>query len=169
MAMAASSHRVRVASNRIPEWRSFAGEMPAIHAVHETHLKYVLAARGLLMRRSAANAMADELLDGSWYDVGAVDEFAADDVAPRRVGEHELAVYRVGGAFYATDDQCTHARARLSEGYLQDNVIECPLHQGSFHIPSGRALRAPARVAVRTYPVRVVGGRVQVQAQRRAQ
>jgi nitrite reductase/ring-hydroxylating ferredoxin subunit len=106
-------------------------------------------------------------IDDDWHDVGSTDDLVDENVVQRRVGETLIAVYNVAGRFYATEDRCTHALARLSDGYVQDDVVECPLHQGSFHIPTGRALRAPARTNVPTFPVRVVGDRLQVQVKRR--
>ena len=100
--------------------------------------------------------------DEAWHDVAAVDEVEEDDVVQVTAGGSELALYRVGGEFYATDDCCTHEAASLSEGYLQDDTIECPRHQAVFHIPTGDAMSPPATEKLRTYPVRVDGDRVLV-------
>ncbi len=43
-----------------------------------------------------------------------------------------------------------------------DNLIECPKHNGRFDFRTGQARRAPACVALQTYPVRVQEGRVLV-------
>lgn len=95
-----------------------------------------------------------------WHDVASVEELEDDDVIKVAAGASELALYRVGGEFYATDDCCTHEAASLSDGYLQDDTIECPRHQAVFHIPTGDVMSAPASVRLRTYPVRVDGDRV---------
>lgn len=97
-----------------------------------------------------------------WHDVAAVDELLEDDVMQVTVGQVVLALYRVGDEFYATDDCCTHEEASLADGYLQNDTIECPRHQGVFHIPTGRAMQAPVTVDLRVYPVRVEGERVLV-------
>ena len=97
-----------------------------------------------------------------WHDVAAVEELPDDDVMQVMVGGSSLALYRVGDEFYATDDCCTHEEASLSDGYLQDDTIECPRHQGVFHIPTGRAMEPPVTVDLRVYPVRVAGERVWV-------
>lgn len=98
--------------------------------------------------------------EDSWYDVAAVDDVDDDDVARVLAGGSAFALYRVDGTFYATADRCTHEQASLSDGWLQDCTIECPRHQGVFDIVSGKALRAPATVAVATFPVQVEGDRV---------
>jgi nitrite reductase/ring-hydroxylating ferredoxin subunit len=55
---------------------------------------------------------------------------------------------------YATHDVCTHAYALLSEGYIEGDVVECPLHGALFEIRSGKCL-AVGTSDVATYPVRV--------------
>ena len=98
--------------------------------------------------------------EDGWYDVAAVDDVNEDDAVRVLAGGSTFALYRVDGTFYATADRCTHEQASLSDGWLQDCTIECPRHQGVFDIVSGKALRAPATVAVATFPVRVEGDRV---------
>lgn len=62
-----------------------------------------------------------------------------------------LAVYEVEGAYFVTDDMCTHGKARLSDGFHDGFVIECPLHGGSFDIRTGAPKTAPCAIALRTY------------------
>lgn len=81
-------------------------------------------------------------------------ELAAGQVRKAQVGECPLAVYNVDGTFYATQDGCTHATASLSEGEIVDgDLIACPVHDGTFHIPSGQPMGFPCEVALRTYKV----------------
>ncbi|MCY1562961.1 Naphthalene 1,2-dioxygenase/salicylate 5-hydroxylase system, ferredoxin component [compost metagenome] len=82
-----------------------------------------------------------------------------------QVGGRDIALYRVDGAVFATDNTCTHGQARLCDGFLEGHEIECPLHQGRFDIRDGRATCAPATDALRCYPVRIEGGRVFLQLQ----
>ena len=79
------------------------------------------------------------------------------------IGDQRLALYNIGGEFYATDDRCTHARASLSEGFIEGDAIECPLHSGRFHIPTGEPLSPPVRIAVCVYPVQVIDEEIYVQ------
>ena len=72
------------------------------------------------------------------------------------VESRSVAVYNIDGAFYATDDECTHGAASLSEGILDGDVVECPLHFGAFHIPTGKPVAAPCSVPLRTYKIEVV-------------
>ena len=72
----------------------------------------------------------------------------------------DIALFRIGDAVYATDNLCTHGHARLCDGFIEGHEIECPLHQGRFDLRSGQPTCAPATEPVKTYPVRIEGGRV---------
>jgi len=76
------------------------------------------------------------------------------------VGGRDIALYSVDGQIYATDNICTHGHARLCEGFLEGHEIECPLHQGKFDVRNGAPTCAPVTEAIRSYPVKIEGGRV---------
>ena len=78
------------------------------------------------------------------------------------VAGHEIALYEMDGRLYATDDICTHAYAKLSDGWMEKGEIECPLHAGRFDLKTGKATAPPCVDDVKTYPVRVEGDEIQV-------
>ena len=78
------------------------------------------------------------------------------------IGKTDIAIYRLEGTLYATDDICTHAYASMSDGFIEDGQIECPLHGACFDIKTGKALTAPASIDLKTFPVKVEGGKVLV-------
>jgi nitrite reductase/ring-hydroxylating ferredoxin subunit len=73
-----------------------------------------------------------------------------------------LAVYSVNGCPYATSDICTHQLAYMSEGAVDGEYIECPMHQGRFHIPTGKAQGAPVCKDLQTFETRLEGEEVLV-------
>jgi len=90
------------------------------------------------------------------------------DVAPGtalrvEIDDLALAVFNVGGEFYVTDDQCTHGPGLLSEGYIEDDVVECNFHNGQFNIRTGEVVSPPCMVPVKTYPATVVDGKVTIE------
>ena len=90
------------------------------------------------------------------------------DVAPGTALKDEieklaLAVFNVGGQFYVTDDACTHGPGSLSEGYIEDDVVECNFHNGQFNIRCGEVVSPPCMVPVRTYPATVVDGKITIE------
>ena len=93
----------------------------------------------------------------NWTRVAGTGQLEDDETLAVVVEGRKIALYRSEGEFFATDNVCTHAYALLSDGFLEDGCIECPLHQARFDIRTGKALCAPATVDVTTYPVKVDG------------
>ena len=90
------------------------------------------------------------------------------DVAPGttlkvEVEDLTLAVFNVDGQFYVTDDLCTHGPGSLSEGYIEDDVVECNFHNGQFNIRTGEVVSPPCMVPIKTYPTMVVNGMVTIE------
>jgi nitrite reductase/ring-hydroxylating ferredoxin subunit len=90
---------------------------------------------------------------------------AAADVPPGTakkltVGDLTVAVFNLDGDFYVTDDTCTHGFASLSEGFIEDGIIECPWHGGAFDIRSGFPVEHPWTVPLRVYRTAVRDGEV---------
>ncbi len=99
-------------------------------------------------------------MNNHWVDAAAVDALPEDEVIGVDLDGKSLALYKVEGAVFATDNICTHGHARLCDGFLEGHEIECPLHQGKFDIRDGRALCAPLSEDIKTYPVKIEGNRV---------
>ena len=79
------------------------------------------------------------------------------DVRGRRI-----LLANVDGRYCAVDDTCTHEDASLSTGSLNGELVKCPLHGSRFNVRTGEALEEPAEENLRTYPVRLEGGRILV-------
>jgi nitrite reductase/ring-hydroxylating ferredoxin subunit len=73
-------------------------------------------------------------------------------------GLEPIAVYRVSGTLYATQDRCTHAHASLTRGHLDDHRVTCPVHGATFCIVTGQALCFPATESLRLFRVWVRDG-----------
>jgi 3-phenylpropionate/trans-cinnamate dioxygenase ferredoxin subunit len=71
----------------------------------------------------------------------------------RRIDDPPIAVFYVNGAFFAISDVCTHAEASLSEGRVDGETVECPLHGACFDLRTGEALTPPAIEPVQTFAV----------------
>jgi nitrite reductase/ring-hydroxylating ferredoxin subunit len=74
-----------------------------------------------------------------------------------------LAVFNVAGEFFVTDDACTHGPGALSEGDLENDIVECNFHGGRFNVRTGAVAGPPCMVPVKTYPAVVEQGRVFVE------
>lgn len=75
-------------------------------------------------------------------------------------GKPVLAVFNVEGQFFVTNDKCTHGKASLSEGWLEDFEVCCPVHDGRFDLRDGRPLCFPVTEALPTYACQVEDGAV---------
>src|SRR5262249_45696365 len=98
----------------------------------------------------------------AWQRAGSVADVSADKGLQVTIGTTELAIFRVGETLYAVEGICPHAAAYLADGFIEDDRIECPLHQAQFHIPTGKCLAPPADRDLATYPVKIEGSDVLV-------
>jgi len=99
-------------------------------------------------------------MSDQWIDVTATEDIPEDDVIGVDIAGKSIALYRVEGKVFATDNLCTHGNARLCDGFLEGHEIECPLHQGKFDIRNGKAMCTPLTEDVKTYPIKIEGDRV---------
>ena len=93
-----------------------------------------------------------ELCNTSDVDVGGALKVEQDELI--------LAVFNIDGEFFVTDDACTHGPGSLSEGYIEDDVVECNFHNGQFNIKTGEVVAPPCMIPVKTYRTVVENGKV---------
>ncbi|MBV1778037.1 Rieske 2Fe-2S domain-containing protein [Paeniglutamicibacter sp. ABSL32-1] len=73
----------------------------------------------------------------------------------------DIGLFRTeNGDYFALDDECPHEVASLSEGWIEGEEIECPLHSSRFGLRDGKVLCLPATSDARTHRVEVANGRV---------
>jgi len=75
-----------------------------------------------------------------------------------------LAAYLHEGAYYVTDNTCTHGMAMLTDGYQDGHEIECPFHGGAFDFTTGEAVSFPCQIPLKTYSVTLEDGNICVPA-----
>ncbi|HEY1889548.1 MAG TPA: non-heme iron oxygenase ferredoxin subunit [Steroidobacteraceae bacterium] len=78
------------------------------------------------------------------------------------VGTRSIVLCHTRDGWFAVDNLCSHAYAKLSEGRLRKTRIICPLHGGSFDCRTGAATGAPAVAPLATYPIRLMGEDVEI-------
>ena len=79
------------------------------------------------------------------------------------VGGQQIAVFNLGGGYYAIDNICPHRGGPLAEGMLAGDEVICPWHGSRVNIKTGAVLTPPAQQGVRSFPVRVTGEDVEVE------
>jgi len=99
-----------------------------------------------------------------WVPACMVEDIEEEDVIRFDYEDRTFAIYRsTKDEYFATDGMCTHEHVHLADGLLMGYIIECPKHNGRFDCRTGQAKGAPVSVNLRTYPVKVEGGRVLIQ------
>ena len=109
--------------------------------------------------------MPEEPNRGERIDLCAAEEIAPGGALRVEAAGLVLAVFNVDGAFYVTDDQCTHGPGSLSEGFIDGEVIECNFHNGQFNVRTGEVVSPPCMVPVKTYKASVENGRVLIEVE----
>lgn len=98
----------------------------------------------------------------NWVRVAADEELAEGEPLALDVGTRNIALFRVDGEVFCTDNICTHEYALLTDGWLEGHMIECPLHAGQFDIRTGKGLCPPIDKDLPIFPVRIEGGEILV-------
>jgi nitrite reductase/ring-hydroxylating ferredoxin subunit len=92
-----------------------------------------------------------------WIRVASTTDVREGEALPVDLAGTAIALYRVKGEIHALDDTCTHEFALLSQGFVDGDVVECPLHAAQFEIATGKCLCGPANQDLETYGVLVEG------------
>src|ERR1700730_13473419 len=97
-----------------------------------------------------------------WVRAASRGDLAEGEPLGVEVAGRAIALYDIDGNLFATDNICTHAYARLSDGWLDGELLEGPLPAAPFDVRHGTALAPPATEDLKTSPVRVVDDEIQV-------
>jgi 3-phenylpropionate/trans-cinnamate dioxygenase ferredoxin subunit len=102
----------------------------------------------------------------NWVNVAPERDFPPGSWHTLEIEGAAIAIFNLGGAFYAIEDVCTHDYNPLSGGAIEGGNIICPRHGAKFCIKTGAALTPPAYENVTVFPTRVDNGMVQVRDHR---
>ena len=95
--------------------------------------------------------------------VTTTDELEDQQAKLVEVEGQKIALFRVGEAFYALSETCTHRGGPLSEGTVEGAEVTCPWHGARFDIKTGAVLGPPAGREARSYSVRVTGADIEIE------
>ena len=101
--------------------------------------------------------------ENHWHDVAGLEEIDPEFPLGVEVNGQKIGLFQSNDQVHAVEDICPHAFALLSQGFLEDGVIECPLHAARFEVATGKCLNEIGQRDIKCFPVRVVDGRVSVQ------
>ncbi len=104
----------------------------------------------------------------SWVTLCSASELPPGEREVFGVKNRWIAVFNVGGKYYAIEDLCTHDGNALAfdrqdrPSKIVGAEIECPRHGGRFDLRDGKATRSPAEIDVPWFEARVDGDDLQV-------
>jgi len=99
-------------------------------------------------------------MSDNWTKVANTADVPEDGTLLVQLGAEPVCLYNLSGKIFATHDTCTHGQASRAAGFIEGEEIECPLHQGRFHIATGKAVGIPCTDDVRSYAVKIDNGAV---------
>ena len=98
----------------------------------------------------------------SFIAVTSEDNIAEKSIACFDVDGTAVAICRFKNEYFALENSCSHALSTFEGGRLRGYRIMCPLHGATFDIRDGSPTGAPAKQAIRTFPLRIVDGMIEV-------
>jgi 3-phenylpropionate/trans-cinnamate dioxygenase ferredoxin component len=102
-----------------------------------------------------------------WTFVANVSEIAPQHHKKVDLDGTIVAVFNIGGEFFAIEDVCTHDGAELTgDDSIAGDEIVCPRHGARFCVKTGEALSAPAYEPTATFPVKIESGEIFVRDNR---
>jgi nitrite reductase/ring-hydroxylating ferredoxin subunit/DMSO/TMAO reductase YedYZ heme-binding membrane subunit len=108
----------------------------------------------------------DAPAQNGWVDVGPALEIPERRARVVTIAGERVAVFRYDGKVAALSNVCRHQNGPLGEGRVIDGCVTCPWH-GYQYRPEDGCSPPPFTEKVPTYAVRVVAGRVEVEARAR--
>jgi nitrite reductase (NADH) small subunit/3-phenylpropionate/trans-cinnamate dioxygenase ferredoxin subunit len=97
-----------------------------------------------------------------YVKVMSTDELPPGQATERMVEGKAVALYNVGGRFFATPNFCLHRGGPLGQGQLDGSVIMCPWHAWTFDVTTGENT-VNADLKIPCLAVKVEAGQIFVQ------
>ena len=94
--------------------------------------------------------------------VTAADNIAEKDFSCFNVNGTAIVVCRFRDEYFALENQCSHALSSFDDGRMRGYRIICPRHGATFDIRDGSATGAPAKRPIRSFPLRISDGMIEV-------
>ena len=99
---------------------------------------------------------------GQFRPVARADEIPEKGFRCFDVDGLAVVVCRFRDEYFAVENRCSHALSTFDEGRLRGYRIMCPLHGATFDIRDGSCTGAPATLPIRSLPLRITGGIIEI-------
>ncbi len=97
----------------------------------------------------------------NFVPVAATSDIPPGEARAYIVGEREVAVFNIDGAFHAIENACPHQGGPLAEGWIEGRVVTCPWHAWCFDVTDG-SMTLGALSSVDVFDVQVDGSTISV-------
>ncbi|MEL7211774.1 MAG: nitrite reductase small subunit NirD [Pseudomonadota bacterium] len=99
-----------------------------------------------------------------WIDIASLEDVPQRGARVVKTREGCVAIFRTGAdEVFALDNACPHKQGPLAEGIVHGASVTCPLHNWVISLETGLVL-GEDEGQVATYPARVEGGRILLDA-----
>lgn len=102
------------------------------------------------------------MAESGFEKVAETGDISPGEMKSAALGMEEVLLANVDGNFYAISDTCTHMGGTLSDGELNGEQVQCPLHGAIFNVVTGEVNNPPAREGVQAREVRISGNDILV-------
>lgn len=99
----------------------------------------------------------------SEFKLCRVQEMQPQSMRRFEVGDTQILLVRLEEEFHALQDRCSHEEFPLSDGFIDDEKVICPMHGAAFDPSTGDALTLPAYEGIRTFKVLIRDNTVYVE------
>jgi len=103
-------------------------------------------------------------MSDNFVKVASTKEIPPGEMKTVQVANESILIINVGGTFHAVSEICTHAECTLSDGYLDNETLECSCHGAQFNVTTGAVESPPAYEDLPVFPIRVEGNDIFVSA-----
>lgn len=97
----------------------------------------------------------------NWIRIADIEDCPPGNARELVAGDRIVALYNVGGQFYALDGVCPHQGGPLGKGTLNGSIVTCPWHGWQFDVCTGQH-QTSASLVHATLPVKVQGSEIWV-------
>lgn len=99
----------------------------------------------------------------NWISVCQVSDVSEDMPKAIEIEGAKIGVFKLEDQLFAIENVCPHAYALLTDGFIEDETVECPLHEAIFEIKTGTLQSGPGCRNLHIYPVKTEDDQVLVQ------
>lgn len=101
----------------------------------------------------------------NWFKVCEIHDVSEDMPKAIEIKGNQVGIFKVDEDFFAIENVCPHAFALLTDGFIEDEKVECPLHEAIFDIKTGVLESGPGCRNLHIYPTKVEGEEILIQCE----